>query len=65
MLNVLNAGTPHSNAPAALHWGLKGSADAPPGTGVFPAACAGAGGTVGNSCYTVGLGEKNHVNSKC
>lgn len=56
MLNVLNEGTPHSNAPTTQCWGLKGSADVPPGTGVFPAACAGAGGIVGSSCYTVGLG---------
>lgn len=47
---------PHSNAPTALRWGLKSSADALPDKGVFPAACARAGGIAGSSYYTAGLG---------
>lgn len=56
MLNVLIEGTPHSNAPIAPCCGLKGSADAPPGKGVSPAACAGAGDIVGSSYCIAGLG---------
>lgn len=61
MLNAPSEGTLHSNAPATPCWGLKGSADAPPGKGVSPAACAGAGGIVGSSYCTAGLGWKGEM----